>query len=42
MPCPNERQKRNMTITFRVTPEKSELMILLAKTANMTKQDYIM
>lgn len=42
MPCLNERHKRNMTIAFHVTPEENELMSLLAKTANMTKQDYIM
>ena len=42
MPCPNERQKRNMTITFRVTPEKNELVSLLAKTKSITKQEYIM
>lgn len=42
MPCPNERRKRNMTIAFRVTPEENELVNLLAKTANMTKQEYIM
>lgn len=42
MPCPNQRRKRNMTIAFRVTPEENELVNLLAKTANMTKQEYIM
>ena len=42
MPCPNERRKRNMTIAFRVTPEENDLVNLLAKTANMTKQEYIM
>ena len=42
MPCPNERRKRNMTIAFRVTPEENELVNLLAATAHMTKQDYIM
>ena len=42
MPCPNERRRRNLTIAFRVTPEENELVTLLAKTANMTKQDYIM
>lgn len=31
-----------MTIAFRVTPEENELVNLLAKTANMTKQEYIM
>lgn len=42
MPCPNERRKRSMTIAFRVTPEENELVNLLAATAHMTKQDYIM
>ena len=42
MPCPNERRKRNITIAFRVTPEENDLVDLLAKTANMTKQEYIM
>lgn len=42
MPCPNERRKRKMTIAFRVTPEENELVNLLAATAHMTKQDYIM
>ena len=31
-----------MAIAFRVTPEENELVNLLAKTANMTKQEYIM
>ncbi|MDJ1650562.1 MULTISPECIES: plasmid mobilization protein [Eggerthellaceae] len=31
-----------MTIAFRVTPEENDLVNLLAKTANMTKQEYIM
>ncbi|WP_346685989.1 plasmid mobilization protein [Enteroscipio rubneri] len=31
-----------MTIAFRVSPEENEIVTLLAKTANMTKQDYIM
>lgn len=31
-----------MTIAFRVTPEENDLVNLLAKTANMTKQKYIM
>lgn len=42
MPCPNERRKRSMTIAFRVSPEENELVNLLAATAHMTKQDYIM
>lgn len=42
MPCPNERRKRSMTITFRVSPEENELVNLLAATAHMIKQDYIM
>lgn len=42
MPCPNQRRKRNMAIAFRVTPEENELVNLLPKTANMTKQEYIM
>ena len=41
MPCPNERRKRSMTIAFRVSPEENELVNLLAATAHMTKQDYI-
>ena len=31
-----------MTIAFRVSPEENELVNLLAATAHMTKQDYIM
>ena len=42
MPCPNERRKRSMTIAYRVSPEENELYNLLAATAHMTKQDYIM
>lgn len=42
MPGLNKNRKRNMTIAFRVTPEENELVTLLAKTANMTKQNYIM
>ena len=42
MPCPNERRKRSMTIAFRVSPEENVLVNLLAATAHMTKQDYIM
>lgn len=42
MPCPNEKRKRSMTIAFRVSPEENELVNLLAATAHMTKQDYIM
>ena len=42
MPGLNKNRKRNMTIAFRVTPEENELVTLLAKTAGMTKQDYIM
>lgn len=42
MPCPNERRKRSMTIAFRISPEENELVNLLAATAHMTKQDYIM
>lgn len=38
----NKNRKRNMTIAFRVTPEENKLATLLAKTANMTKQNYIM
>ena len=42
MPGLNKNRKRNMTIAFRVSPEENEIVTLLAKTANMTKQDYIM
>ena len=42
MLCSNKRRKRNLTVAFRVMPEENKLVTLIAKTVNMTKQDYIM
>lgn len=42
MPCPNNRRKRTISKAFRVTPEESERIELLAKAAGITQQEYIM
>ena len=42
MPCANDRRKRHLVVAFRATPKENELVSLLAKAANMTKQEYIM
>lgn len=42
MPCPNYRRKRTISKAFRVSREKSERIELLAKTAGVTQQEYIM
>lgn len=38
----DKNRKRNLTVSFRATPEENELVNLLARTAHMTKQEYIM
>lgn len=42
MPGLNKNRKRNLTVAFRATPEENDLINLLANTAHMTKQEYIM
>lgn len=42
MPCPNYRRKRTISKAFRVSREESERIELLAKTAGVTQQEYIM
>ena len=42
MPCSNERQKRNIPIALRVALKENRPVNLLVKTANLTKQEYIM
>lgn len=42
MPCPNDARERCKTVTFRCTPEESEMIDRLVAMSGMTKQDYIM
>lgn len=42
MSCPNYRRKRTISKAFRVSREESERIELLAKTAGVTQQEYIM
>lgn len=42
MPCPNSHRKRTISKAFRCSPEESHRIELLAKTAGVTQQEYIM
>lgn len=42
MPCPNYRRERTISKAFRVTPEESDRIALLAKCAGVPQQKYIM
>ncbi|MCI2193647.1 MAG: hypothetical protein LKK46_05885 [Ancrocorticia sp.] len=42
MSCTSYRRKRSVSKAFRVTPEESDRIVLLAKCAGMTQQEYIM
>ncbi len=42
MPCPNYRRIRTISKAFRVSREENDRIELLAKTAGVTQQEYIM
>jgi hypothetical protein len=42
MSCTSYHRKRSVSKAFRVTPEESDRIVLLAKCAGMTQQEYIM
>lgn len=42
MSCPNYRRERTISKAFRVTPEESDRIALLAKCAGVPQQKYIM
>ena len=41
MPCPNDARQRCKIVSFRCTPEESEMIDRLVAMSGMTKQDYI-
>ncbi|RDB54406.1 hypothetical protein C1879_12180 [Paraeggerthella hongkongensis] len=42
MPCPNDRRRKNVTVSFRMTPAQSRWLDEVVAESGMTKQDFIM
>ena len=42
MPCPNDRRRKNVTVSFRMTPVQSRWLDEVVAESGMTKQDFIM
>lgn len=38
--CDNKKRWRNITVSFRVSPQESDTINMMAKTSGLTKQEY--
>lgn len=42
MPCPNDRRRKSVTVSFRMTPPQARWLDEVVAESGMTKQDFIM
>lgn len=42
MPCPNDRRRKSVTVSFRMTPAQARWLDEVVAESGMTKQDFIM